>query len=215
MDMTIRQGDGVWHREVSRQCWIRTNPGPVRSFGSTQEAEGFASKLRPIVLQGRGQTATNPVTLGAGIYTVAFTHNGARNFIVKAFQDNKEDLLVNKIGAYQGTRYVAGGSPVTFDIQADGAWSVRLEQIRPTSTASLTGTGDAISGLFDPPSSGPWEVNHSGQRNFIVWLHCAGGSDLVQNLIGPVAGSRVVQFRRGPCFWEVQADGQWSLNPRQ
>ncbi len=125
-----------------------------------------------------------------------------------------QELLVNEIGPYDGSRPLAARGPVILDIDADGAWSATIEPISFGAMAPFAGRGDAVSGLFDPPASGPWEIRHDGERNFIVMCHCAGGSDLIQNEIGPVEGSRVVRFGRGPCFWEVQADGNWSLAPR-
>ena len=142
------------------------------------------------------------------------THDGQGNFIVEVFVGGNATLLVNKIGQYRGQRPLAGGEPVTFDIQADGAWTIRSEPIGLGSSPSFQGYGDAVSALFTPPVAGPWTISHGGTGNFIVELHCAGGSSLVQNEIGAVQGSRVIQFGRGPCFWEVQADGNWSLNPR-
>lgn len=74
-----------------------------------------------------------------------------------------------------------------------------------------------MSGQFSPPGSGAWTITHDGKRNFIVQLYCAGdsfGPQLVQNMIGAVDGSKVVQFGRGLCYWVVQADGAWSLAPR-
>ena len=77
-----------------------------------------------------------------------------------------------------------------------------------------SGNAASVSGLFSPPRTGPWEISHDGAANFIVHLHCASGTTLVQNEIGPVDGSRVVSFGEGMCFWEVRADGNWSLKPR-
>src|SRR5215212_8935418 len=39
MDLMARTADGVWHREVDRQCWTRTDPGPVATFSTLEEAE--------------------------------------------------------------------------------------------------------------------------------------------------------------------------------
>ena len=102
------------------------------------------------------------------------------------------------------------------DIEADGAWTVHIEAIGQVQTAALSGTGDGVSGLFSrpTPNQGPWEFQHNGQSNFVVLLHCAGGTNLIQNEIGAVSGSRVVSFPNGPCYWEVEADGAWSLTPR-
>lgn len=182
----------------------RTPPPPPTS---TPEPE-------PVVLEGFGQFATNPILLPSTVSVATFTHNGSRNFVVKVFQGSDQDLLVNEIGAYQGSRPILGLEPVVLDIDADGAWTVRIEPIGLATSPAFGGSGDAVSGLFDPPSTGPWTVEHNGQRNFVVWLHCASSSDLVQNEIGPVSGSTVISFGDGPCFWEIEADGGWALNPR-
>jgi hypothetical protein len=46
MDLIARMADGVWHREVDRRCWTRTDPGPVALFATLAEAEAFARPLR-------------------------------------------------------------------------------------------------------------------------------------------------------------------------
>lgn len=176
--------------------------------------QAAAPRAEPVVITGRGQTATNAVTLPSPATVVTFTHNGSRNFIVKAFAGSSEQLLVNVIGGYRGQRPVFSNGPITFDIQADGDWTLRAEAIQAGGSAPFSGSGDAVSALFTPPASGPWEISHGGSRNFIVRLHCLSGTRLVQNQIGRVQSSGVVQFGQGPCLWEVQADGEWSLRPR-
>ena len=57
-------------------------------------------------------------------------------------------------------------------------------------------------------------VSFDGGSNFSAWMHCAGGSDLVQNEIGVVSGGGVVAFDDGPSLWEVEAIGKWSVTPR-
>ena len=44
--------------------------------------------------------------------------------------------------------------------------------------------------------------------------YCAGGDDSVANEIGAVEGDVVVRFDTGPCVWEVQADGAWTIAPK-
>lgn len=101
-----------------------------------------------------------------------------------------------------------------FDIRADGAWTLEVKPFWFADSAAFSGKGDAASGLFMPPSRRAWNISHTGDSNFIVWVHCAGGSDLIQNTIGQVDGSTIVGFPEGPCMWDVRADGQWSLKPR-
>jgi len=170
---------------------------------------------RPIVLQGRGQNVTREILLPSPVSVARLTHDGQRNFIVTAYVADEAELLVNTIGPYHGERPLWGREPVVLDIDADGSWTIEIRAIGFAHSPAFSGRGDAVSGLFDPPRSGAWEIQHNGQRNFIVLLHCAGGSDLVQNEIGPVSGSTVVRFAKGPCLWEVEADGSWSLKPRE
>jgi hypothetical protein len=143
------------------------------------------------------------------------THSGESNFIVHVFRADSEDLLVNKIGAYTGSRPLFGGEPVVFDVDADGAWTITLEAPATTTDPAFSGEGDSASGLLiEEIEGGSWEIAHTGERNFIVRLHCASGTELIANEIGPVAGSTVVNFGEPPCLWEVEADGSWSLVPR-
>jgi len=173
----------------------------------------------PITLSGVGQFVTEPFTPTSNLSRLVLTHNGASNFIVKAYDDRgNEDLLVNVIGRYAGSRPLVGDVSWFLEIDADGRWTVLIEPLGadPAASAGFSGTGDRVSGLFGPVdiAAVPFEVSNNGPSNFVVWLHCAGGSELVQNEIGSVQGSTVVRFDEGPCFWEVQSDGVWSLRAR-
>ncbi len=168
----------------------------------------------PVILEGVGQTATDLITPPSSVSIAIFTHTGSSNFVVEVFGGDSAGLLINEIGPYQGSRPIFGSDSFTLDIDADGAWTLRLEAIGTAEGAPFSGAGDAASGLFDPPSSGAWEFSHDGQSNFAVLLHCADGTDLVQNEIGVVSGSGIVEFGEAPCLWEVEADGNWSLQPR-
>lgn len=170
----------------------------------------------PIHLEGNGQTATDAIEIPFPVAVAAFTHNGSRNFAVKAIPDEgSEDLLVNEIGAYTGQVLLPTAAKIMFDIDADGAWTLDINPVGKADGPAFSGKGDAVSGIFDPPDSGPWEFSHDGASNFAVKAVCADRSRLVQNEIGKVSGSGVVQFGSGPCLWSVQADGNWSLAPRQ
>jgi|SRR5262245_926548 len=163
--------------------------------------------------QGRGQQATGDFALPAPDSMITFTHDGSRNFIVHGYVGDRVELLVNQVGAYAGTRPLRGDAAAMLDIQADGNWSATVAPIPEGGTLEWAGTGDAVSPWFTPPARATLALRHDGNRNFIVHANCAGGPVLVQNEIGPVDASRVVLFRSGPCFWEVQADGTWSVTP--
>jgi hypothetical protein len=133
---------------------------------------------------------------------------------VWAYNDDERDLLINEIGSYTGSRPLVGPGSYIFDIDADGGWSVTITPIGAQATISTSGVGDSVSGVFlVSGSTATMTVSHDGSSNFAVWLNCDGGRDLFQNEIGPVSGSRVLQIPRGSslCFWDVTADGAWSL----
>lgn len=175
---------------------------------------GSARAQESVYLEGHGQTATEPFYLPATDSVLTFTHSGTRNFIVRAYVGDRATGLVNVIGAYRGSRPLSTNGPVTLDIRADGPWSVQIDPIPAGGSVAFSGTGDSVSGWFDSPGRTTMELTHDGTRNFIVRAECAGGDTSVQNEIGPVSGSRVVTFRSGPCYWNVRADGAWSLTPR-
>jgi hypothetical protein len=175
----------------------------------------------PIQLSGKGENVTDKFTLpGGGVAKLAFTHTGRRNFIVTLYTaSGRSDILVNAIGAYQGTRLAAAADAVYLEIKADGAWTVEAQALgrNDAQGAAFSGKGDQVSDLFEPPALGPVPVavSHDGKRNFIVQLHCAGGDRLVENTIGATSGAVVARFTQGPCAWEVQADGTWSVEKRE
>jgi len=173
----------------------------------------------PIVLKGRGKTVTESFTPPGPVNRAIFTHSGRRNFIVQAYRtDGKEDILVNKIGPYKGARPIFGANEQYFEVNADGDWTITIEVVssNPAYADGIDGTGDVVSDVFMPSKEGPtpYTFSHDGKRNFIAQLHCAGGDDVVANEIGSAKGDVVVRMREGPCLWEVQADGTWSIKPK-
>lgn len=196
-------------------------PAPTSTPAPTETPSPIPSPVPPLELAGSGQTVTDPFTPPAGLNRVLLTHQGKRNFIVHVFKpDGEEENLVNEIGSYTGSRPLSGSASgkYYFEIDADGPWTIRVEPIpgEPAAAQGIEGAGDYVSGVFAPVSTGPipYTVAHDGKRNFIVHLYCTGGDDSVQNEIGQVRGSVVVRFAEGPCFWDVQADGAWSLKPK-
>lgn len=174
--------------------------------------------IPPTIFEGSGPTVTDYFKLPFSISRATFTHSGRRNFIVKAYNDaGEEDLLVNEIGTYQGSVLLYSEAPVFLEINGDGNWSARIEPIEgDPSTFAIQGEGDYMSGMFNPPRVGknPYTFTHDGTSNFIVTVHCASGSDLVQNEIGAVKAQAVADMTKGPCFWEVKADGSWTIQPK-
>lgn len=197
-------------------------PPPTRTPAPTEPPTAIPTATplpEPVMLQGHGKSVTDPFALPAPLSRVSFTHTGRRNFIVTAYtKDGKEQLLANTIGAYTGERLLAGTEPFYLEINADGDWTATVAALGQNDdyARGANGTGDWVSDLFAPPSQGavPFAFSHTGARNFIVEVHCANSDHLVANEIGQTTGEVVVRFGRGPCIWDVQADGAWTIKPK-
>jgi hypothetical protein len=174
---------------------------------------------RGVQIDGHGSAQTEDITpqydsgLTIGIDVVTLSHDGHSSFIVTAVQDEaaQTETLTSAIGPYSGQRPLVVAGPVSFRVTADGNWTLKIQPIPSGATPAFSGTGDAVSGYFDPPPPGAWNVSHDGQSSFFLQAHCLGGSIVVEDTSGAVQDTPQVSFPRGPCFWEVMADGNWSL----
>ena len=65
-------------------------------------------------------------------------------------------------------------------------------------------------------SSPVWTFKHDGRSNFIVRLYTAVGTDLLVNEIGSYNGEQIVVIPTGGvAFFEITADGNWSIAPKK
>ncbi len=152
---------------------------------------------------------------GPGNVAVAtLTHDGSSNFAIFSLDDNlaQQDLLVNTIGAYQGTvlfNASFGNDPSSLEISADGNWTVTMKSVlslRQFDGNSVTGVGDDVVLYFD--GAGPATLTHDGPSNFAVWLY-GDSTELIVNEIGAYTGT--VRWIAGPLVAAVTADGNWSV----
>lgn len=150
---------------------------------------------------------------------VTLSHSGTSNFVVWSLDADleKNDLLVNEIGQYQGTvllrrgySYAPTDSPF-LEISADGAWSIT---VAPASSAPLltmgsSGTGDAV--LRYGGKRTTIALTHDGTSNFAVTTHDIRGlyGDLLVNEIGSFSGRVVLP---SDAYVEIDADGNWSIS---
>lgn len=171
----------------------------------------------PIRLNGSGNYATDPVAIPFAVAVVIMGHSGDGHFAVTAYADNGQKLLANDIGGYFGKNWLPAGQYI-FDISANGAWTITLTSIAfddHLAEQGFKGSAQDVSSVFVPPGIKVWEYYHRGDGHFAVVAVCAGGNVLVANEIGVVSGSTVVNFREGPCFFEVSANGEFGIEPRQ
>jgi hypothetical protein len=192
-----------------------TGPTPVPIPPSIRELPG-----RGVAIEGKGSAESDEVTpqytggLPIGIDVVTLTHDGQSSFIVTAVQGDQSENVTTAIGPYKGQRPLVVQGPVSFQVTADGAWTLRIQPMASGGSPAFSGTGDAVSAYFMPPAPANWNVAHDGQTAFFVFSHCLGGSVVVEDKTGAFQETLQLEFPRGPCFWEVRADGAWSLKPQ-
>jgi hypothetical protein len=176
---------------------------------------------RGVTIDGKGSALSNEIspdymgTLSVGIAVVTLSHSGKSSFIVSAVQGDQAEVLTQAIGQYRGQRPLVVTSAVAFDVTADGDWSLKVQPMSSGGTPAFSGSGDGVSSFFTPPQPREWSISHNGQSAFVVYAHCVGGSVLVEDGSGTVQDQQRLTFGRGPCFWEVRADGAWSLKQNQ
>ena len=193
----------------------------------------------PIVLSGSGPEATSLFRLEDGIAIFHMTHSGSSNFAVWLLTESGQsvDLLANEIGPYDGRQAVGvtgelgDASPGNhlLDIEADGNWTVTIEQPRVTSAAgapqTFSGSGPDVSPPFAlQMGTARFEMTHSGSSNFAIWLLGGRGErvDLLVNEIGPFSGSTAVgvtgelfDASPGVHYLNIEADGAWTARVTQ
>jgi len=148
------------------------------------------------------------------------THTGGSNFAIFTIAEDgsQSDLLVNTIGAYDGTVLFdeSGQHSVAFEITAGGAWTITIKPLTAAflwdASEEVSGTGDDVVRI-DPPIAGlvSADVTHSGASNFAIFGYSSGFPDLLVNEIGNYAGE--VLIGSGTFFLEITADGAWTISP--
>jgi molybdate transport system substrate-binding protein len=192
----------------------------VTPVAAPQLEEPFVNYLpgRGVELAGRGDRVSGSITpqvtqgITVGISVVTLTHDGQAAFTVQAIANHQRTVLVSASGPYHGSRPLIVQDSVAFQVQADGNWTISIEPLRSGGQPAFAGAGDSVSQFFTPPSSGQWAISGDGSR-LNVQIHCLSGSLEVLDANGGYEGTVTLTSLRGSCFWEVQSDGNWSLNP--
>jgi hypothetical protein len=193
-------------------------------------------QITNVTYSGTGDKVSEKFQLQAGVTIFHMTHSGSSNFAVTLYNDtgNYEELLANEIGAYDGAQMVGvkdgniiGTEPGQhyLQIEADGAWTIVIEQPRVASGAALpqtlTGSGPDVAIPIQLTSGvALFNMTHSGSSNFIVTLYADDGDyvDILANEIGAYSGEKSVTVNGGllnaspGIHWvSIDADGDWSI----
>lgn len=179
---------------LSTETPLPTPAPSVEEVSPTPVAEA----PEPITLQGAGSQASEMFTLEGGLTTFHITASGRSNVIVWLVNDrgNEIELLANTVGTYDGVSGIGVKTgQYLLNVEAPSAWSVTIEQPRPTLGLSpptnYSGSQPSVIGPLELGGLTRFQMQYSGRSNFIVWLVNSRGQevDLLANEIGTFSGS--------------------------
>jgi hypothetical protein len=221
---TTTQATETTKAEESKEA-VQTEETIATTTETTPETEPI--ELPSYEFEGKGKSATDIFELESGLVTFKITHKGSSNFSITLMDDAGEyvDLLVNVIGSHEGAKALGIKSSGKYicDIQADGNWTLKIEQPRPSTgdkpPLELSGKGQSISQFLEL-SSGLMkiEMKHKGESNFSVLLLDGNGDyiDLLANEIGNFEGTKAIGIdSSGIYIMSIEADGEWAINIEQ
>lgn len=164
----------------------------------------------------KGPDVIQDINLPDSISILTLTHSGTGNFIVNLHSGNDNDLIVNEIGNFSGRIPIFGEGPFTLEVNGSDTWTAVFSPLFATNDSSFAGTGFDVSNYFSEISNNVWNISHKGESNFIVYLHTDKGSKLIQNEIGDVESTVILDIPNGATtfMWEVQTNGEWSITPK-
>jgi hypothetical protein len=142
------------------------------------------------------------------------------NTVVKTDAD-VDNLMVNAVGKYSGTRWIGTRGDTTSRVQitATGSWTITIGGIDLVpvhdGTDAVKGTGDDVWIYRVLPST--VAVTHTGRSNFVVQEAMDGLSspDLAVNEIGSYEGTVLFPGDgTNAGLVQITADGAWSVTPK-
>lgn len=135
----------------------------------------------------------------------------SRNTVLQT--NGRDSLLVNTIGAYQGSHLVdmqETSNTTELTIRANSAWTVTVADVStaPRTAGAATGSGDGV--VFMEANTNKATITYTGERNFTV--HGYGGTrrELAVNEIGSYQGTVRLTL---PGYVQVNSSGDWTITP--
>ena len=204
------------------------NEGPVVAAPEPSAAPGQelprVEKVESQEFEGQG-SKKQTFKAGGGLTVFTLTHEGSQNFVVQYGTADNQNLLVNEIGEFSGSKAV--GLPVgdyTLDIATRGRWSVNIDQSVPTEAPlppkKLEGTGATASEFFSL-KAGParFRLTYNGTGLFAPQLiNAADGTviTLLANELSDFRGDKTVEIvADGIYLVDVTAGGAWTIDVSQ
>lgn len=201
-------------------CWT----GEGEPLGHTT-SKGICGRCgqeisEPIVFSGTGDKIITGVDLPEGLYKISLSHTGESNFIVVPYHGtgDRESSWSNEIGNYSGS--VVFNEALNngyLEVNADGNWTISIQEVSGTCTSNFSGTGDYVSNFFTLPAGiQVVKMNYVGNSNFIVCVYDDTGrrysslANEIDSYSGEVIFNRASPDRKY-CI-EVVGEGSWTID---
>lgn len=213
----------MYRRRMLSICGVLT--GGISVVGSARSADPRqTSKQTGYRFTGSGPALTDAFTLEDGVTTVEFDHDGESTFrteLVAISDTESNDPLVEGRGPIKGGRaIVTRDDTYVLEITADRAWTIECEQpvvdgLDPdTLPYTDSGSGVDYTGPVLLTRRTELTTTHYGDSSVSIWAYTADGN---RNHLVETSGT--VERRTGvridgPTWFDVDADGEWTLELR-
>ena len=127
--------DGKWYPPQTASPSIPPPPPPQTPSSPPVEDDGGDGSDKPPFWRRRWVLITGGILIVLIVITaylrtssrITATHDDDSNFVVLAWSADGRDLLVNDIGAYDGTVRIDPGA-ILIVVNADGAWTLTTDE---------------------------------------------------------------------------------------
>lgn len=213
--------------EQTQQADKSSNDSSAKSDSSKTEAKtedkketSFADDLAKLgtfeatTVEGSGDDVIDVPCAGKPCL-LTIHYSGAHNFVVKELDANGSDvdLLVNTIGAYDGTVTTYGNYSKTTSLQikSSGSWTITFAPMSSMEKAENGSpfTGDYVA-YIDEPKMSKVRFTNDGEHNFVVQGIGLNSSKLLVNEIGTYDGT--VAWNQAKSFFIVKSSGTWTIS---
>lgn len=174
-------------------------------------------KPEPITISGNSDNVVD-IDKWDGPAIAKINFQGSGNFIVYNYGANNEryELLVNTIGAYEGTvpiDFADNEETKRFEVKANGPWEINIldftEVRRETIPGVFIGSGDDVIFLEGNNPDLLIVDGSNAESNFIIWAY-GHRRNLVVNEIAPYTGTSILE-NDVLVLVIKEGGGEWSL----
>lgn len=176
-------------------------------------AGALEERVEPVTFSGTGADVIDiPSNLEISLVTASYS--GGSNFVIWSLDSSMEnlDLLVNTIGAYEGTTItgMASGTAKHLQVESSGDWSITLTPINQATKADNGSSyyGDNVV-IVGASGAKKLSFTNDGSSNFIVYGIGSSSADLLVNEIGSYSGT--VPYKNYTLLI-VQSSGTWTVS---